>query len=290
MRGVKRIRPLICHPGRWHHSITSRSNGLGLLALALACGGGLVLARCQLSRDQGSLDRALAAVTALTRTAVAVSDSIGVPSTLSVKIIEAAEGVFRDVAALSRDAAYERLQKALLLIDFARIHTELGSSELARTRTSEADSLLQGLAAAHPNDSGWQRDVSIAYSKLGDLLKTQNRLEHAYAHYDASRAILEGHAAGLSAENKRRLAISFIDMGDVDIARGFLNEALSNYDQSLVIMDRLATAEPGNPDWRHGLVLSHRKIGDVLQLEGKLDEALVSNQPSSCAGPSCRRS
>jgi hypothetical protein len=140
MRGVKRIRPLICHPGRWHHATTSRSNGLGLLALALACGGGLVLARCELSRDQGSLDRALAAVTALTRTAVAVSDSIGVPSILSVKIIEAVEGVFRDVVALSRDAAYERLQKALLLIDFARIHTELGSSELARTRTSEADS------------------------------------------------------------------------------------------------------------------------------------------------------
>src|ERR1700730_4685009 len=187
MRGVKRIRPLICHPGRWHHSITSRSNGFGLLALVLACGGGLVLARCELSRDQARLNGALAAVPALTRTAVAVSDSIGVPSTLSVKIIEAAEGVFRDVAALSRDAAYERLQKALLLIDFARIHTELGSSELASPRTSEADSLLQGLAAAHPNDPGWQRDVSIAYSKLGDLLKTQNRLEHAYAHYDASR-------------------------------------------------------------------------------------------------------
>jgi hypothetical protein len=52
MRGANRIRHLICDSGRWRHVIISRSIGLGLLALAVACDGGLVLARYELSRDQ----------------------------------------------------------------------------------------------------------------------------------------------------------------------------------------------------------------------------------------------
>jgi tetratricopeptide (TPR) repeat protein len=244
MREVKRIRRFICSSGRCPHVISNRTVGVGFLALVLVCNGCLLLARYELSRDQALLDRAIAVVTALTRTTVAVSNSIGLPKRLSVKIVEAAENISHRMVALSPDAAQLHLHKALVLIDFARIQREFGSSELERTRASQADSLLKGLAAKRLGDPAWQRDVSVAHSKLGDLLQAQNRLEEAYAHYDASRAILEGHAANSSAASKRALATSFMKMGDVDIARGSLNEALVNYDASLAIMDRLARRRP----------------------------------------------
>jgi hypothetical protein len=112
-----------------------------------SCNGCLLLARYELSRDQALLDRAIAVVTALTRRIVAVSNSIGFPKMLSVKIVETVENISRRMAALSPDAAQLHLHKALVLIDFARLQREFGSSELERTHASQADSLLKGLAA-----------------------------------------------------------------------------------------------------------------------------------------------
>ena len=70
--------------GRRRHAMIRGTVAAGLLALTLACAGGLAFARYELARNDALLDRTLAHVSALTRTAVASSNSIGLPRSLSL--------------------------------------------------------------------------------------------------------------------------------------------------------------------------------------------------------------
>ena len=63
-------------------------------------------------------------------------------------------------------------------------------------------------------------------------------------------------------------------------AQGDLPAALTSYQASLAISDRLAKADPGNAGWQRDLSVSHNKIGDVQRAQGDLPAALTSYQAS----------
>ena len=63
-------------------------------------------------------------------------------------------------------------------------------------------------------------------------------------------------------------------------AQGDLPAALTSYQASLAIRDRLAQADPGNAGWQRDLSVSHNKIGDVQRAQGDLPAALTSYQAS----------
>ena len=63
-------------------------------------------------------------------------------------------------------------------------------------------------------------------------------------------------------------------------AQGDLAAALTSYQASLAIAERLAKADPGNAGWQRDLSVSHNKIGDVQQAQGDLAAALTSYQAS----------
>ena len=260
--------------GRRRHAMICGTVAAGLLALTLACAGGLAFARYELARNDALLDRTLAHVSALTRTAVAGSNSIGLPRSLSLLILETAERLHRNLSGLGHDTMDLRLHKALTLIDFARLHGVLGSIELERARATEANRLLQGLAAELPGNPTWQLDLSIAHDRLGDLLQDQGKFNETLTNYRASREIIQDLAADPKYADRQRELL--VKMGDVSTALGFLNEALASYDESLAIAWRLVGDEPRKTSWQHGLLLSHAKKGDVLQLQGHFDEALAS--------------
>ena len=52
-------------------------------------------------------------------------------------------------------------------------------------------------------------------------------------------------------------------IGDVLVAQGDLPAALTSYQASLAIAERLAKPDPGNAGWQRDLSVSHDKIGDV---------------------------
>ena len=45
------------------------------------------------------------------------------------------------------------------------------------------------LAKADPNNAGWQRDLSVSYNKVGDVLVAQGNLPEALKSYQGSLAI-----------------------------------------------------------------------------------------------------
>ncbi len=254
-----------------------------LLALTVASNGGFAWAHYELSRSDALLDHTLARATELATEAAAMSKQLGVPRRLSVGMLQTAETLFRGLAELGRDTPRLRLRNASILIKFARNYAALGNTELQRARATEADRLMQRLAAEDPGNLAWQHDLSVSYDELGDVLQAQGRLKEALAKYSASRVIAERLAADPSYAGKPRdLALSHIKVGNVHVAQGALDEALTSYDLSLAIGERLAAADRRNARWQYDLLVSHDKIGDVLRVQGELEAALVRYR-ASCA-------
>jgi tetratricopeptide (TPR) repeat protein len=59
-----------------------------------------------------------------------------------------------------------------------------------------------------------------------------------------------------------------------------LPAAMTNYQNSLTIRDRLAKADPSNAGWQRDLSVIYDNVGDVQMKEGKLAEALTSFENS----------
>jgi hypothetical protein len=64
------------------------------------------------------------------------------------------------------------------------------------------------------------------------------------------------------------LAWSYQKVGDMFIAQGKLDEALTAYLDGLAILERLAVADSSNMHWQHGLFSSHERVGNVLLEQG----------------------
>ena len=62
---------------------------------------------------------------------------------------------------------------------------------------------------------------------------------------------------------QRDLGVSLNKVGDVRLAVGDLPEALAVHEESLVIMRKLAAADPGKPVWQRELSVSLNNIGYV---------------------------
>ena len=92
------------------------------------------------------------------------------------------------------------------------------------------------LAEQDPSNSGWQRDLSVSYEKVGDVLVVQGNLQEALDAYQQSLKIAKPLAEQdpSNAEWQRNLSVSYEKVGDVLVARSKLQEALDAYQQSIV--------------------------------------------------------
>ena len=95
----------------------------------------------------------------------------------------------------------------------------------------DALAIRDRLAKADPGNAGWQRDLSVSYNKIGDVLVAQGNLPEALASYQASLAISDrlAKADPGNAGWQRDLSVSYDRVGDVLVAQGNLPEALKSY-------------------------------------------------------------
>ncbi len=192
------------------------------------------------------------------------------------RLVTHARAVAAHVTTDSRELAYVLIRAGTYLGERAA----LGDVLPLYQRGKDA---LQRLAAADPGNAGWQRDLSVAHNKIGDVLVAQGNLAHqALESYRASLDIAE-RLAGADPGNagwQRDLSVSHNKIGDVLRAQGNLAQALESYRAALDIRERLAGADPGNAGWQRDLSVSHNKIGDVLVAQGNLAQALESYRAS----------
>ena len=80
------------------------------------------------------------------------------------------------------------------------------------------------LAKADPGNAGWQRDLSVSHTKIGDVLAAQGNLPAALEAYTASLAIADrlAKADPGNAGWQRDLSVSHNKIGDVLVEQGNL--------------------------------------------------------------------
>ncbi len=171
-----------------------------------------------------------------------------------------------------------------------RLIFELDNKILAdRAQLSDRAALLEGaqrtfdrLAKADPGNAGWQRDLSVAHIKIGDVLRAQGNLPAALESFRTSLAIREllAKSAPGDAGFQSDIAVARTNIGDVLVAQGNLQAALAWFQAALAIADCAAKTDPGNAGWQRELAMSHIKIGDVHSAKGNLEEALAAFQAS----------
>ena len=143
---------------------------------------------------------------------------------------------------------------------------------VARGKLDEAlesyrDSLaiFERLAGSDRSNTGWQRDLSVSYIKVGDVLVAQGKLDEALENYRDSLAIFE-RLAGSDRSNtgwQRDLSVSYERIGDVLVAQGKLDEALKSYRDNLAIAERVAASDRNNAQWQNDLQHSTDRIGSL---------------------------
>jgi tetratricopeptide (TPR) repeat protein len=252
------------------------------LFLAVAASGSAAYAWQQLKTNEAFLNATLKRATEIIDEAVAQAERYNVPRAATLSLLTKAEGLFDDMAQFGRPTPELRYRKAWMLIQFARNYEILGDTGRQFARANEAQRLLAGLAAEKTDDLTYQRDLSVAYNKVGDVLVAQGNLPEALKFFRDGLAIRE-HLAKADPNNagwQRGLAVSYVKIGDVLVAQFNLPEALKFFRDGLAIAERLAKADPNNSGWQRDLSVSYNKIGDVLVAQGKLPEALKSYRES----------
>jgi tetratricopeptide (TPR) repeat protein len=109
--------------------------------------------------------------------------------------------------------------------------------------------------------------------RLIPLLEEQAAVQRLSYEHDGAKATLRE----LLALDPERLW-AWIDLGDLLMTAGTLDEANTAYGESLRIAGHRERTDPGNAAWQRDLSVSHNRIGDVRVAQGDLTAALHSFQ------------
>ena len=142
--------------------------------------------------------------------------------------------------------------------------------------------IRQQLADRDKSNAQWQRDLSISFVKLGDVLEAQQEHGDALSAYQMSLMVAERlpSSGESNVEWQRDRYVTQERIGDVLVAQGKFDDALALFQLSLTLRRKLTAVDPGNATWQRDLFIIQDKIGDVQLAEGLFDEAMVSYQNS----------
>ena len=150
-----------------------------------------------------------------------------------------------------------------------------GNAEWARWMLQRQHSVLEELVGAYPENTGWKRDLSISWSKVGDIEKARGNLSQAQDAYEKAQTIrLElTEKDPTNTKWQRDLGVSWSQFGDIEKARGNLSQARVAYEKALAIRLELTEKDPTNTKWQRDLGVSWSKVGDIEKARGNPSQA-----------------
>ena len=146
----------------------------------------------------------------------------------------------------------------------------MGDTRAAREHLTDSVTILERLAAAHPDNAAFQRAPTYSHSLLGDLAVVAGDSTTADRHYRTSLTIRERLATTDpdNAAYQRDLTISHGKLGDLAHDAGDTTAAHRHYRTSLTIIERLATTDPSNANYQRDLTVFHDRLGDLARAAG----------------------
>jgi tetratricopeptide (TPR) repeat protein len=127
--------------------------------------------------------------------------------------------------------------------------------------------LLEQRCCAEPQRADYQRDLSVSYERLGDLMRALGNGEAAREYFQKSLDIRErlARAEPQHADYQSEVSVSYEKLGNLMRALGNGEAAREYFQQSLDIRERLARAEPQRADYQRNLSVSCNKLGDLIR-------------------------
>ena len=144
-------------------------------------------------------------------------------------ILDTALGVIDTMLRYSPDDPALLRLKMAALVNFADDYGRIGETAQQLDMANQARAIAKSLADAVPTDNERQRDLSVSYNKVGDVLVAQGNLPEALKSYRDSLAIRD------------RLARA--DPGNAEWQRD-LSISLGRVAETLLKLDRKAEARP----------------------------------------------
>lgn len=152
------------------------------------------------------------------------------------------------------------LERQLLRADL-----EIGSAE----RVRDAYNLASAIVRAHPERDDARYDAAQAASKMGEMAADQNAAKY-YGEALAQLDLLSRHVDHGDAQVERALGSVAAKLGGIELERGNLLAALSNFSRALQIAEKIAAAEgaSASEDTRLTLAGANAQVGEVLLRNG----------------------
>ena len=170
------------------------------------------------------------------------------------------------------------LEKQLLHADL-----EIGLAE----RVRDAYNLASAILRAHPERDDARFDMAQAASKMGELSGDQNAAKY-YGEALAQLDLLSQHADHSDEQVERAIGSVASKLGGIELARGNLLAALSNFSRALQLAEGIAAQEGANAseETRLGVASANAQVGEVLMRNGARNEgaAKLKKEDLSRAG------
>jgi tetratricopeptide (TPR) repeat protein len=260
------------------------------LVLALALAGlaywqrGIAVQERQIAEQQRK--RAEDTLAAATKTANSLvfdlaqrfRDTVGIPATLVKDILDRARGLQEELTKSGQVTPDLKRSEAEALDETSESLLAIGDTAGALATAEQGRQIFTALLAGNPNNTTWQRELSVALNKVGDAQMAQGDRTGALKSYSDSLAIRNRLAQSNPSDTARQhdFSVSLINVGDVQVAQGDLAGALKSFGDSLAIAERLAQSEPDKSDWQRDQSIQHSRIGRVQMAQGDLVGALKS--------------
>ncbi|MGH8932429.1 MAG: AAA family ATPase, partial [Egibacteraceae bacterium] len=180
--------------------------------------------------------------------------------------------------------------------DFGAVADLEGQADLACGLTDKAIKtygkllkIFRSRADAEPDRADYQRDLSVSYNKLGDLMIAVGRGDEAARLYQQSLDIFRrlADAEPDRADYQRDLSISYNRLGALAAEQGDPGAARDYLSQALAIARRLATQDPSSAALAVDVALSLVQLArlDPGNQTVLFDEARVILEPLEREGP-----
>ena len=225
----------------------------------------------------------------------AFRDQEGVSADLVSQILDKALALQRRLTELGGNSPDLQNGISLALSEAAQTYLQTGASDAtsgvsaAREVADEARRIAATLVVDNPDNPEWRESLILAERALGDA---QFRLGEHGAALDSYRDSL-ANAGELTTRDpqsfafRRELALSHNRVADGLARTGNDEEALEHYESSLEIRTSLIGEIRGNPAREaevillvRDLAISHAKVGDLHQKDGRNDEAIAGYEKS----------
>jgi len=191
-----------------------------------------------------------------------------VPTEKRIPIMRRVDEIVESLQETGSQSADDRRLIAVSLLNKADLilkNRQLDPSK-ALPLLEKARSIAENLAEEDPKNNVFQQDLSIAYTKLGDITLHRGEAKTAREYY-ASALDVDQALAAQQPENRKlayNLSVSYSKLGDTLLRLpGGEDAALRVYTEALKKAKSLVEDEPTNKNFTHRLWATNLAMGDV---------------------------